>query len=141
MWYLSCIGWDIVSGKPRHRYHIKYAESKDGIHWQREGIVCIDFASPDEYAISRPSVIKDGDRYKMWYSYRGEHYRIGYAESDDGINWRRMDDVHGLEVSPQGWDSEMVEYPYIFDHYGTRYMLYNGNGYGKSGFGCAVFID
>jgi len=138
MWYLSCIEWAIVNGSPQHKYHIKYAESDDGIHWERDGIVCIGFKSPDEYAISRPSVIKDGDTYKMWYSYRGEKYRIGYAESADGIKWTRMDEKVGIDVSPSGWDSEMIEYPFVFDHKAKRYMLYNGNGYGKTGFGLAV---
>ena len=27
----------------------------------------------------------------------------------------------------------MVEYPFVFDHRGSRYMLYNGNGYGATG--------
>ena len=44
----------------------------------------------------------------------------------------------GMDVSPNGWDSEMICYPYVFDHGRNRYMLYNGNGYGKTGFGLAV---
>lgn len=139
MWYVSCIGWDLINGSLRHNYHIKYAESVDGINWRREGIVCIDFASRDEFAIARPSVIKEHGLYKMWYSYRGDHYCIGYAESTDGIIWKRKDDTDGLDVSASGWDSEMVDYPYVFDHKGVRYMLYNGNGYGKTGIGYAVY--
>ncbi|MEW5850549.1 MAG: hypothetical protein AB2A00_17315 [Myxococcota bacterium] len=138
MWYLSCTGWDNVGGKPRHRYHLRYAESADGVAWKRDGRVCIDFRSSEEYAISRPSVLKDGTTYKMWYSYRGEAYRIGYAESDDGLSWQRLDERAGIDVSPSGWDSEMIEYPHVFDHRGRRYMLYNGNGYGKTGIGLAV---
>jgi hypothetical protein len=74
----------------------------------------------------------------MWYSYRGESYRIGYAESHDGIQWTRRDEEAGIEVSDGGWDSEMICYPCVFDHEGQRYMLYNGNGYGKTGIGLAV---
>jgi hypothetical protein len=44
----------------------------------------------------------------------------------------------GIDVSDDGWDSEMIEYPFVFKHDGLRYMLYNGNGYGRSGFGLAV---
>ena len=141
MWYVSGARWALEGGKPKHYYHIRYAESDDGIHWRREGIVCIDFKSPDEYAIARPCVLKDGDTYKMWYSYRGKSYRIGYAESDDGIHWQRMDEQAGIDVSPQGWDAEMIEYPFVFDHADRRYMLYNGNGYGKSGVGLAVWEE
>lgn len=138
MWYLSCVGWELKGDRPKHFYHIKYAESDDGIRWERSGIVCIDFKSKEEYAISRPCVIKEDGVYKMWYSHRGRSYRIGYAESKDGIGWERKDDEVGIDVSESGWDSEMIEYPFVFDHKGERYMLYNGNGYGKTGIGLAV---
>lgn len=138
MWYLSCTGWSVLNSCPQHRYHIKYAESEDGIHWRRNGTVAIDYANDQEYAISRPSVLQDSDRWRMWYSYRGTSYRIGYAESEDGEHWQRLDDLVGIDVSEHGWDSEMIEYPYVFDHKGKRYMLYNGNSYGRTGFGLAV---
>ncbi|AKC79637.1 hypothetical protein XB05_13400 [Xanthomonas arboricola] len=138
MWYLSCTGWELRNGKPVHRYHIKYAESLDGIHWNRDGTVAIDFVDAQEYAISRPSVIQDPDRWRMWYSYRGQAYRIGYAESVDGVRWQRLDARAGISPSEAGWDSEMIEYPFVFDHDGQRYMLYNGNDYGRSGFGLAM---
>jgi hypothetical protein len=83
-------------------------------------------------------VIKEGGGYKMWYSYRGQSYRIGYAESSDGIHWDRRDSQVGIDVSDSVWDSEKIEYPFVFDYGGDRYMLYNGNAYGKTGFGLAV---
>jgi predicted GH43/DUF377 family glycosyl hydrolase len=143
MYYLSCFKWERVNGKPKHYYHLKYAESQNGIDWKREGIVSIEFRSDVEYAISRPSALRDNGIYKMWYSYRasehGPTYRIGYAESSDGVAWQRKDDQVAIDVSPSGWDSEMIEYPHVFDHKGVRYMLYNGNEYGKTGFGLAVW--
>jgi len=138
MWYLSCTDWRMQNGKPEHRYHIKYAESLDGINWKRDGLVAIELSNESEYAISRPSVMKDADQWRMWYSFRGRSYRIGYAESVDGRQWQRLDHHVGIDVSATGWDSEMIEYPFVFDHAGQRYMLYNGNGYGKTGFGLAV---
>lgn len=138
MWYLSCTGWRVRGDRPEHRYHIKYAESSDGLSWRREGVVAIDYSDEAEYAISRPSVIRDRDCWRMWYSHRGSTYRIGYAESLDGVRWRRFDADCGIDVSESGWDSEMIEYPFVFDHAGARYMLYNGNGYGASGFGLAI---
>jgi hypothetical protein len=142
MWYVSCTEWKIEEEKPKHYYHIKYAHSFDGINWIREGKICIDFLTEMEYAIARPMVIKENGLYKMWYSYRASSktstYRIGYAESTDAVNWVRKDEEVGLDVSESGWDSEMICYPYIFDHAGKRYMLYNGNGYGKTGVGLAV---
>jgi len=138
MWYVSGLGWEIKGGRPEHYYHIKYAESKDGINWERRGVVCIDFKSDNEYAIARPCVLKEDGIYKMWYSYRGKSYRIGYAESGDGIRWERKDDKAGIDVSESGWDAEMIEYAFVFQHKGNKYMLYNGNGYSKTGLGYAM---
>lgn len=138
LWYLSCVAWDPEPEGPRHRYHIKYAESAEGLDWCRRGRVCIDFERPGEIALARPCVLKDGDRYRMWYSRRGPSYRIGYAESDDGLSWRRMDEEVGIDVSASGWDSEMIAYAFVFDAEGERYMLYNGDGYGATGIGLAV---
>jgi len=140
MWYLSCTGWETTDAGLRHGYLIKYAESEDGRTWKKSGLVSIGFKNADEYAISRPSVLHDGNSYKMWYSHRGNKYRIGYAESSDGISWTRRDDMSGIDVSTTGWDSEMIEYPFVFDHAGKRYMLYNGNDYGRTGFGIAEAI-
>lgn len=142
IWYLSCVKWVKSDNEITHYYHIKYATSLDGINWIREGKIAIDFQYPNEYAISVPRIIIDSNKYKMWYSYRGgeisETYRIGYAESDNGIDWVRMDDKVGIDVSIKGWDSEMICYPFLFNLNGKRYMLYNGNNYGKTGIGLAV---
>ena len=138
MWYTSGVRWVIEDDQPKHYYHIKYAESKDGINWERKGVVCIDFEDESEYAIAHPSVIHEKGLYKMWYCYRGENYRVGYAESEDGLTWERKDEEVGIDVSESGWDSEMLAYPSVFDHKGQRYMLYNGNGYGRTGIGLAV---
>jgi hypothetical protein len=140
MWYGSNIAWGPTQRDMRHL--IKYAESDDGIHWKCDGVVALNFKCPQEYALCKPCVLKDADCYRMWFCGRGdvdrETYRICYAESNDGIAWRRMDHMAAIDVSPSGWDSEMIEYPSVFDHRGKRYLLYAGNGYGKTGFGLAV---
>ena len=138
MWYVSGTGWTIVNHKPRHHYHIQYAESQDGRDWGRSGVVCITYRTPDEYAFGRPCVVQDHDRYRMWYSCRGDRYRLGYAESDDGIGWIRKDHEASLGPSASGWDSEMIAYPLVFRHHGRLHMLYNGNGYGQTGIGLAI---
>ena len=66
---------------------------------------------------------------------------MGFASSSDGLKWERDDTLAGIDVSPEGWDSEMICYPYVFEHKDTKYMLYNGNGYGRTGFGLAVLED
>lgn len=141
MWYVSGTGWEKRDGAPRHRYHIKYAESDDGIAWRREGRVCIDYSRADEYAIARPTVVRDSDCYRMWYCTRGSTYRLGYAESPDGLTWERRDEAAGVEPSLSGWDSEMVCYPALHEARGRRYLLYNGNGYGSTGIGYAAATD
>ena len=137
MWYDSADRW-LSPELPR--YNIKYAESTDGIHWTRKGVVSVTYKSADESRVSRASVIKEDGIYKMWlcYAIGSGGYRMGYAESGDGKHFERMDDKAGIDVSNSGWDSEMVCYPHVFTHKGQNIMLYNGNEYGKTGFGCAV---
>lgn len=137
LWYASGLRWEPDGERPKHFYNIRYAESEDGMTWRRDGHVCIDFRDDSEYAIARPCVVKIGARYRMWYSWRGDAYRIGYAESEDGLDWERKDSEAGIDVSPDGWDSEMIEYPCVFEHEGSWFMLYNGNGYGATGIGLA----
>jgi hypothetical protein len=138
MWYVSGSRWERNAGPPRHFYNVRYAESRDGVRWERDGRVAIDYASPDEHAFSRPCVVRDPDRYRMWYAYRGAAYRLGYAESPDGLVWERRDAEAGVLPSPGAFDSEMVAYPCVFRRGGPRLMLYNGNGYGETGIGLAV---
>jgi hypothetical protein len=139
IWYGSCTEWS-GSTVSDYEFSLKYAESIDGLTWTRTSKVVLGCNFPHEDAIARPHVIRENGVFKMWYSRKkGAYYRMGYAESVDGKEWLRMDDRVGIDVSPHNdWDSEMIEYPFVFDHKGRRYMLYNGNGYGKTGFGLAV---
>lgn len=139
IWYGSCTEWN-GSKVSDYEFSLKYAESNDGLNWTRTGKVALSCDTPLEDAIARPHVILENGHFKMWYSRKkGLYYRMGYAESVNGQDWVRMDDRVGIDVSPDSdWDSEMIEYPFVFDHKGQRYMLYNGNGYGETGFGLAV---
>ncbi len=138
MWYVSGTQWKPHKKNLRHYYHIKHATSSDAIHWQPDGHVCIDFKEKNEYAISRPSVLKHKDGYQMWYSYRGPAYKVGYAKSTDGLAWDRRDDECDLSQEASDWDNKMQAYPHVFQHQEQTYMLYNGNGYGQTGFGLAI---
>lgn len=140
MWYASMDKWEPLGSGAKHFYNIKYCESSDGINWIRNRDIVIDYGGPEEYAFGRPFVVKDHDVYRMWYSYRGDNYRIGYAESLNGKHWRRCDELVGIDVSESGWDSVMIEYPFIFRHKNEQFMLYNGNEYGKSGIGLAKLL-
>jgi predicted GH43/DUF377 family glycosyl hydrolase len=135
MYYVAGVGW---THRDLPRYHIRTATSHDGIAWKRDGQVCIDFAVPEETALARPWVVREDGIYRMWFAYKRETYRIGYAESRDGVEWQRDDAAAGLSVSESGWDSDMVEYAAVVNHGGRHYMFYNGNQYGYDGIGLAV---
>jgi hypothetical protein len=140
MWYAGGERWTEAGDRPRPTYELRYLESDDGLHWGPEGRVCMSFADADEFGFSRPFVVEEADRLAMWYSIRtvSRGYRIGFAESRDGIQWERHDESAGISVSDAGWDSEMVCYPCVQRTRYGRYLFYNGNGYGRTGFGVAV---
>ncbi len=137
MWYGSNLAPQATGGGMKHA--LKAARSRDGVHWQRDGATAVGFATPDEYAIARPTVVQLDDGFLMCFAYRGEHYRIGAAWSKDGRAWRRIDSTVGLGPSASGWDSEMTCYPALFWHRGRLWLAYNGNRYGLTGFGLAVW--
>lgn len=149
LWYASSTGYLVVDGKPEPVYQVRYAESPDGHDWDRGGAPCLPYTFDGE-ANARPCVTKENGGYRMWYCYRGSvgyrtdkahSYRIGYAESADGKSWVRLDKLVGIERSAEGWDSVMMEYPFVYEHRGVKHMLYNGNGFGESGFGYAVLVE
>lgn len=150
MWYASATGWIEVNGKPESLYHIKYAYSKDAIVWSRENVSCVHVLHPDE-ANARPSVVLDGDTWKMWFCYRGsadfrdgkDSYRIGYAEAPVAVPtcWHRDDASAGIACGPEPFDEKMQAYPCVCDVDGRRYLFYNGNGFGVDGFCCAEWFD
>ncbi|MCC7086839.1 MAG: hypothetical protein IT427_17715 [Pirellulales bacterium] len=144
MWYLSCTEWVAINSKPEARYLIRHTESNDGLEWRRPGTIAVNYQRPDE-AIARPWIIKDASGYRMWYCYRSirgyredsqKGYRVGYATSADGLVWKRRDELVELPRG-DGWDASMNAYPAVFDLGERRYMLYNGNGFGATGFGFA----
>lgn len=144
-WYNSGIKWEKTEQGWKHHYGIHYAHSSNGVDWICSPGMCLPFADEYEYAFGRPSVIHREGVYFMWFAHRAtrtvETYRIGFASSVDGQHWDRNDALAGIDVSAAGWDSEMICYPCVFEHRGKMYMLYNGNGYGQTGFGLAVMEE
>lgn len=152
MWYIYGLRWTKPSESepPDRVYKIAYATSKDGIKWRRDSRLII----PDRIGVDEcqalPTVIKLGSRYHMYFCYRAAHgfrvhsdkaYRIGYAHSNDLKHWERDDARGGFDVSKEGWDSQMLCYPHLFECEGKLYMLYNGNEFGRHGFGLAELIE
>lgn len=143
-WYNSGIKWEKRKEGWHHYYGIHHAQSHNGIDWVCDPGLVLPFADEYEYAFGRPSVFYYEGVYYMWFAHRAtkniDTYRMGFAKSKDGLKWDRDDALSGIDVSLQGWDSEMICYPYIFEHDQRLYMLYNGNGYGRTGFGLAVMV-
>lgn len=144
MWYVAGNSWEVIEGKPMPVYDIRYAESRNGIDWPQAGRVVLSLDLKREYGFGRPYVINKNGSYKMFYSIRNRvpnAYGLGYAESNDGINWQRKDHEMGITTSDQGWDSESVEYSAVIDVNGKTYCFYNGNDFGGSGFGVAEMVE
>ncbi|MBN8507200.1 MAG: hypothetical protein J0L57_01165 [Burkholderiales bacterium] len=150
MWYIFGTEWKRYApgAAPDRTYRIGHAVSSDGIQWQKEEArrIIPDRLGPDE-SQALPTVIQLGSRYHMFFCYRqsfdfranpGRGYRIGHAWSDDLSNWTRDDDSPRLDTEPGAWDSDMQCYPHVFDCDGRVYLLYNGNQFGRHGFGLAM---
>jgi hypothetical protein len=137
MWYGSNLSANASNTQISHT--VKVARSSDGIRWQPGGSPVISFADIDEYAIARPSVTKFGDSLLMAFACRGKRYRIGTALSIDGVNWHRTDAIMGLSSSSEQWENQMTCYPALFWHRDRLWLAYNGNGYGSTGFGLAMW--
>lgn len=144
MWYITFTDWEDYDGRLEPTFVIKTAYSDDGISWTSVTKPCFKQKYKGE-SFARPWVIKDEGIYKMWFSVRGpkgyrnkdgQHYTLGYAESNNGENFRR--EPIDITTSDEGWDSEMIEYASVLKWDGYYHMLYNGNEFGKTGFGYAI---
>ena len=147
LFYLAGTQWIKDNNNPEIIYKIKMATSEDGINWIKYNKNIIeDILEPNECQAG-PDVFYLDDKYHMYFVYRyaldfrsniKRGYRIGYATSNDLFNWSREDKNVGIKYSDKGWDSKMAHYPHIFELDGNHYMLYNGNDFGKEGFGIAI---
>jgi hypothetical protein len=150
MFYLFCSRWlpeAEADGAPARVYKIAHATSDNGKEWRRDGSPILEeVLGPDECQALPTVALIDG-RFHMFFCFReavgfrsdpSRAYRLGYASSTDLLNWTRDDEAGGLQRSPNGWDSEMMCYPHLFHAHGAWHMLYNGNDFGRRGFGIAT---
>ncbi len=150
MWYIYGTQWIESNGTepPARVYKIAHATSADGIHWNKEeGRQIIPDKLNSNECQALPTVTRIGSRYHMYFCYReatdfrknpARGYRLGYAHSDDLTNWTRDDSASGLNVAEGDWDSDMMCYPHLLQCDNKVYMLYNGNDFGRFGFGLAA---
>ena len=145
LWYIAGTKWILDNGKPEPVYKIRMAVSEDGLNWTKINKDLIESKVEENEAQASPDVFIYEGKYHMYFcyryssNYRGKNngYRIGYASSDDLINWKRDDSKAGIDISESGWDSEMISYPHVFELDNNIYMLYLGNQVGRYGFGIA----
>ncbi|MGJ9417712.1 hypothetical protein ACHAC9_08115 [Massilia sp. CMS3.1] len=144
MWYVAGSDWETIDGKQMPIYEIRYMESDDGIHWPAKGHVVMPVALENEHGFGRPVVRNRPDGYRMFYSIRKRNparYRLGYAQSCDGLMWQRLDADMGLDVTEGAWDGEAISYGIDIDAGGRTWLLYNGNDFGGTGFGIAERVQ
>lgn len=142
MWYIGGSKTIMVNGKQVPTYSLCYAESRDGLHWPDKGRVLMEPQGPDEYGFGRPWIEYENGTYKMWYSIRtaSRGYHLGYATSENGLDWRRQDEDLNIGAAPDDWYSEMSAFGAVINTKYGKYIFFNGNEYGRDGFGCARLI-
>lgn len=141
MWYVAGSKWIDLDGKSMPVYNMRYLESADGVNWGAHGKVILELSNDDEHGFGRPYIVREDGYFRLFYSVRKKslrQYRMGYAESGDGIVWQRHDEKIGITVSEAGWDSDAVEYGAMSKISGKTYLFYNGNDFGGTGFGVAA---
>ena len=152
MWYIFGKTWMSASAHepPARIYKIGYATSNNGVDWKRAGRQLITDSLGESECQALPTVIKLDNRYHMYFCFREatdfrnnplRSYKLGYAYSDDMVNWQRENICSGVERSVGEWDSEMMCYPNLFQCEGKIYLLYNGNEFGRYGFGLATLAN
>jgi len=151
MWYIYGTKWikSIIDKEPQRIYKIGHAISDNGISWKKDNKQIISDKLNSQECQALPTVIKIKDQYHMLFCYReaidfrrnkNRGYRIGYARSKDLVKWIRDDKKAGIDVSKNCWDSDMMCYPHVFYVNEKIYLLYNGNEFGRFGFGLAELI-
>jgi len=145
MWYLTGKKWLLHEGRPEAVFQIAHATSEDGITWNRDGIPIIATMSEDECQdIFLPFFF--GGKWHAVFGYRKPTgfrtdsscaYRLGYASSEDLVEWKRDDTQVGIDVSESGWDSQMMCSSQVIELDGRILLFYCGNVFGREGFGVA----
>jgi len=147
MWYIYGKEWKWYPDgtQPERIYKIGHAVSKDGMQWRKDGVSLLPDVVEDE-SQALPCVVSFDHRYHMFFCYRHSYdfrknkdrsYRLGYACSKNLTDWTRRDETLNFDLPHDGWDSQMQCYPNAFVMDQKLFLLYNGNDFGKYGFGLA----
>ncbi len=128
MWYVAG-----PPGAPGYGHSIGYASSSDGRVWDKHTEPVITTAQVAPWAaieLQGPEVVKDGDTFFMWYTGHLQDgvQAIGYAESENGIDWSHPLDTPVLEANqnPDAWDQYDVWGPAVVKTSAGYAMWYSG---------------
>ncbi len=145
LWYVAGSKWIDIDGKDMPVYDLRHLTSCDGENWGPKGAVIMAVTGEDEHGFGRPWIVKRANYdYQLFYSIRRRSlkaYRLGYAESSDGLNWIRKDENMGLDVTPGDFDSDAIMYSAVVSVADKTYCFYNGNEFGKEGFALAELVE
>lgn len=115
-------------GSWRRKASIALFESTDGEQWTSPSIVLRPQNSAWEQDVNRPSVVRVGSTYHMWYTGQANgHSAIGYAVSSNGRDWTRVGNQPVLTPTAP-WEKEAVMCPSVLWDEGTKTfrMWYSG---------------
>ena len=109
----------------RYKKALAVTFSDDGINWEEPRITLQNnLESGWEDDINRNCVLKIDGKYKMWYTGQARGYSfIGYAESDDGLNFYRPLNEPVL-ISERAWEGFSVMNPCVLYENGIYKMWY-----------------
>ena len=152
MWFIYGVRWIQNPNKDvkERVYKIGHATSTDAVNWVKTNRQIVDDKLNEDECQALPSVIFHNGKYHMVFCYRQavgfrenskDAYRLGYAYSQDASNWTRDDKNVGIDTTAGDWDSDMMCYPHLCSVNEKIYLLYNGNNFGKTGFGLAVLEE
>ncbi len=151
MWYMSATRWLRTGGRVEAEYVVRHSESADGVVWSSATSLALAAGDPNIVAVARPWIARCGGRTQLWFSHRGADfrgassgaYRLAHAPlGDDGKRAAApIERVH-FENPPRpgDWDDRMQAYPCVVPSDDGLVMFYNGNDFGRHGFGWATAV-
>ena len=149
MFYIAGTAWKVTKNETdlQRVYKIRLAFSEDGVTWNPvlKNVISDSIGSNECQAL--PSVAMIKNEFIMSFCYREMTnfrvngrgaYQLGFASSSDLQKWSRDDALIEIGRHESGWDNGMRCYPNINSVNGRTLILYNGNDFGKDGFGLAI---
>jgi hypothetical protein len=141
MWYVGGVAWRPVDGTPEPFYDIRTVHSADGLAWSARPATAVALNEPAEAGLGRPHALTYRDGTRLWYSSRSGRgdYRIVTAALDpDGIAIGAGAPLVFSNPPVAGdFDDAMQCYACVVPHGDDLVMVYNGNDFGRVGFGWA----